>query len=276
MTMAPLFADISKGPKDLLADDFGTKMTVKAKVPAGPAVLTLETERKSSSLSSKVSVKLASSTILPKGFSLDKFQMKPDGGNALETSLTGAAPGLKLTFKGNDGGAGDLGVEYKKGTLAASAVLDVVDLSKVSTSACFGVGASSNIGGCASYSMSGKECALSSYSLGGSYSSGALSVSAATGAKISDVNLYTLYKVKPALTVATSTSHSADKPFGKFEVGCSYGGFAKVGVAKAKVNCDGLVSGAIVKKVDNYTVTAGATVSSADLSTFKWGVGVSL
>jgi len=274
--MAPLFADIAKSSKDLLSDDYGSKVTVKAKIPAGPATLTLETERVSKggavSLASKVSTKVAPS-FLPKGFAIDKFQMKPDGSNALETSLKGVAPGLKLTFKGTDSSSGDLGMEYVKGKVAATAVLDVVELSKISTSACYGC-ASKTVGASATYSMAGKECALSSYSLGGAYSTGALTISATTASKLSEVNVNTLYKASPALTVATASSHSSDKALGKFEVGCAYR--APVGLIKTKVDSAGLVSGACVKKIDNYTVTASGSVSSSDLSTFKWGLGVSI
>jgi len=274
--MAPLFADIAKDSKDLLSDDYGSKVTLKTKIPAGPAILTLETERLSKggavSLASKVSAKVTPS-FLPKGFSIDKFQMKPDGSNALETSLTGVSPGLKLTFKGTDSSTGDLGVEYVKGKIAATAVLDVIELSKVSTSACFGC-SSKSVGVSATYSMAGKECALTSYNLGGSYATGAIAVGATTGSKLSEVNVNTLYKVNSSLSVATASSHASDKPLGKFSIGCAYK--APVGLIKTKVDSAGLLSAACVKKVDNYTVTASGSVPSSDLSSFKWGLGISI
>jgi len=264
--MPTKFADIAKGSSDLLSDDYSSGISLKCKKGAGPVAVTIETERGSGgALSSKVGTKFSYG-----GVSFDKVQLKADGGQVLETSLSPCAPVL-LTFKGGKGA--DLGIEYTKGSLVATGTLDVKDMSKFSTSACVGVGSGILVGADAAYSMSGKAAALSAYNVGASYSKGPLSVSVTTASKISQLNLGTVYKVNDTLTLASSTTHTSAKPIGSFTVGGAYK--ASFGTVKAKVSTGGNIDAVVLKQVaPKVDLKATGSISSFDPSTFKYGLGI--
>merc|ERR1711920_1216590 len=136
------------------------------------------------------------------------------GGHVLETSMV-PYPDFKLSFKGNKGA--DLGVDYSKGNLALTSVFDVKDMSKFSTSGCVSLSSGLVLGGDAAYSIS--KSSLSGYNLGASYSSGNMFASITTASKVSQADLGLLYKVNKDFSVASKTTHAADKPFGAFSVG---------------------------------------------------------
>eukprot|EP00567_Pseudictyota_dubia_P008764 CAMPEP_0197450552 /NCGR_PEP_ID=MMETSP1175-20131217/25742_1 /TAXON_ID=1003142 /ORGANISM="Triceratium dubium, Strain CCMP147" /LENGTH=265 /DNA_ID=CAMNT_0042982999 /DNA_START=88 /DNA_END=885 /DNA_ORIENTATION=- len=263
--MALKFADIAKGPNDLLNDDYTTKVSLKCKKAAGPVAVTIETNRgKDGSLSSKVGSKFKYA-----GLSFDKVQLTADGGNVLETSLVPCS-GVKMSFKGNKGA--DLGVDYTKGSLFATGVLDIKDMSKFSTSACVAVGSGLNLGGNATYALSGKT-GVSAFNVGASYTSGPLFASVTTASKMSQVNLGLLYKVNPELSVATSTTHSSSNACDVVGVGGAY--TADFGTVKAKVGSNGIISACLIKEVaPKVTLTASGSVAASDLSDFKYGLGL--
>ena len=251
--------------KDLLSDDYTSKVTLKCKKLAGDKTVTIETERASSgALSSKVGTKFSIG-----GFAVDKIQLKPKGDYALETS-TSPMSGLKLTFKGGSGA--DVGVEYTTGSVFATGVLDAKDMSKISTSLCMGVGYGANVGGSLAYST-GKSAGISSYSVGGNYSSGPLFASLTTSK--GQANLGLLYSVNSGLSLASTSVHSADSPLGDFTVGCAYK--ASIGDVKAKIGSDGVVSACVSKDVaPKVSVTVSGSVAGTDFSTFKYGLGVTM
>lgn len=264
--MPTKYKDISKGPSDLLSDDYTTSVTLKCKKNAGPIAVTIETDRSSGgALSSKIGGKFSYG-----GVSFDKVQLKADGGHVLETSLV-PYPGFKLSFKGNKGA--DLGIDYSEDKLAITSVLDVKDMSKFSASSCYSLPSGVVLGGDASYSIS--KSSLSGYNLGASYSSGNMFGSITTASKFSQANLGLLYKVNKDITLASKTTHAADKPFGQFSVGCSYN--AAFGTLKAKVVEGGVVSASVVTDVaEKVTLTASGTMTATDPSTFKYGFGLSM
>lgn len=65
------------------------------------------------------------------GFVIDKLQLKNNDSVVTETSMTGVAPGLKFTFKGDDNLKGDLGVEYRIDNTTLTGELDVVEFSNL-------------------------------------------------------------------------------------------------------------------------------------------------
>jgi len=265
ITMATKFADIAKGPKDLLSDDFTTKISLKCKKDAGPVTVTIETERGAKgALSSKVGTKFAYSAL-----SFDKFQAAPDGGYVLETSYK-VAPGFSLSFKGNKGA--DLGLDYVQGNLFATGVLDVKDMSKVSTSACVGLAGGVHVGGDATYSLAGKT-GITGVNFGTSYVSGPVFASVTTSSKFAQFNLGLLYKVNNDLTLASQTSHSSSKLCDCLGVGAAYK--APIGLIKAKYSSGGVVAASIVKEVaPKVTLTLSGSIVASDLSDFKYGFGI--
>ncbi len=252
---------------DLIGDDYTSKITLKCKKNAGPVAVTIETDRAASgALSSKIGTKFSYA-----GLSFDKVQHTAVGGSVLETSLV-PAPGFKLSFKGNKGA--DLGLDYKKGAFAATGKLDVKDMSKISTSACLGLSSGITVGSSLTYGLTGKG-GVSAFDVGASYSTGPLFAAVTTSGMMSQVNVDTLYKVNSDLSIASSTTHCAAKSCDVVAVGCAYK--APVGDIKAKVGSNGVISAVLVKDVaPKVTLTASGSISGADVSTFKYGLGISM
>ncbi|GMH50156.1 hypothetical protein TrLO_g9420 [Triparma laevis f. longispina] len=266
----PFFKDISKSSNDALGDDYTSKVSSKMKTKAGPVGVTCETTRVSKdkvSLLSKLSFKWAG----PSGFSVDKLQLKDNGSHVLETSLVGAAgnPNLKFTFKGDDSQKGDLGVEYSKGMLGLTAEMDIIELKKVSASALVTKGDLA-FGGNGTFKMAGSS--IDKFSLGASYSAGPI-FAALTTDKFAGANLGLMYKVNGDLSIATSSSHSADKPLDAVTIGCVYN--APVGVVKAKCTSGGVASAVLVKDVaKKVTITPSLQVANGDIKNASFGFGV--
>jgi hypothetical protein len=130
----PIFKDFDRCPADLINDDFDAKYTLKIK-SAGPNNTTITTNTaldlvKEPRLVPKVSAKWSHAS----GFTLEKFELTPDCKMAVETSLTGVAPGLKLEFKGNDTDKSDLFVTYKAPQATITADFDIYKFSSVKAS----------------------------------------------------------------------------------------------------------------------------------------------
>jgi voltage-dependent anion channel protein 2 len=265
--MATKFADIAKAPKTILVDDYSTKINLKCKKDAGDVAVTIETDRSSGgALASKIGLKGSYGKL-----NIDKAQATADGGHVLETSLS-PCEGVVLSFKGNNGA--DLGVDYTKGHFVGTAALDVKDLSKITASSCYGLDSGFNIGGDATYALSGKT-GISEFNLGASYTKGPTFASITTAAKVSQFNLGMVYKVNSDLSLASQTTHSSEKPFDLLAVGGIYKApFADI---KAKVSGDGVISACVMKEiVPKVTVTATGSVTATDMSNFKYGLGVSM
>eukprot|EP00520_Triparma_pacifica_P004542 CAMPEP_0118643450 /NCGR_PEP_ID=MMETSP0785-20121206/6398_1 /TAXON_ID=91992 /ORGANISM="Bolidomonas pacifica, Strain CCMP 1866" /LENGTH=268 /DNA_ID=CAMNT_0006535115 /DNA_START=888 /DNA_END=1694 /DNA_ORIENTATION=- len=266
----PLFSDIDGTASDFFSDDYTKKVTCKIKTKAGPVGVTCETERKtkgSTSLLSKLSFKWAAGS----GFAIDKLSMKPDGSHVMETSLTGVAPGLKFTFKGDDAQNGDLGLEYKKDAVGVTAEMDIIELKQVSASLAAAKGDLA-FGGSATYKISGG--ALDAYSVAASYTAGSLFASVVSD-KFSSFDLGFNYKVNGDITVGTMSSHSASKPLGSITAGASYN--AKFGTVKGKATSDGVLSAVLVKEVaKKVMVTPSVQVKAADFANATWGLGVTM
>jgi len=259
------FDDFSKGPNDLLNDDYTTKTTLKCKKAAGPVAVTIESDRsKEGSIASKVGLKASYA-----GLSFDKIQFKPCGAYALETSMVPYA-GTKMTFKGAKGAV--LGLDYAKGNLLASGSMDVKDMSNVSASASLGLAEGIKLGGSATYGLKG-AAGLTAFNVGATYAKGPLYTSLITASKISQVNAGVLYKVNNTLTLASVSSHSKAKPLEAITVGGSYQ--ASFGNVKAKVNNDGILSACLVKDVaPKVSVTLSGTAPASDISNIKYGIGI--
>jgi len=264
------FSDISKPSKDLLNDDYTSSVSLKAKSKAGPIAVTIETDRSSTgTLSSKIGGKFSYA-----GLNFDKVQHKADGSQVLETSLVPCA-GCKMTFKANKGA--DLGVEYTAGKMTTTGSLDVLNMSKLSTSTCIGVAPGINVGGDLSYNISGDKGGLSSYNVGASYATGPLFASVTSASKFGQFNVGVLYKVNGDLSLASSTTHSSAKACDISAIGASYTGLSGVGTIKAKVGSNGVTSACLIKEIaPKVNLTASGSVSGADFSTFKYGLGVTM
>lgn len=238
---------------------------LKCKKSAGPVAVTIETDRSSSgALTSKVGTKFAYAK-----FNVDKGQLKADGGKVLETSLK-VSPEVKLCFKANKGA--DLGVDYVKGNFYGTAVLDVMEMSKLTASACVGLPSGFKVGGNATYSISGSN--LAGFNAGASYTTGPVFASLTASSK-SQFNIGLLYKVNKDISLASMTTHSSDKVCEVLALGGAYK--APVGTVKAKFASSGVVSASLVREIaPKVTLTASGSVTPSDLSTFKPGISITM
>ena len=254
---------------DLLKDDYTSKISLKCKKDAGPVNVTIETEQgKDGALSSKIGTKFNYAK-----FSVDKGQVKADGGRVLETSLK-ATPDVKLSFKSNNGA--DLGVDYTKGNFYATGVLDVMNMSKVTTSACLGLGSGVKLGGDVTYGLSGSTTGLSGFNLGASYTKGPLFTSLTATSKLSQFNIGLVYKVNSDLSLASQTTHTSSKVCDVLAIGGAYKA-PKVGTIKAKMGSDGILSACVVREIaPKVTLTASGSMTPSDPSSFKPGLGISM
>ena len=249
-------------------DDYATKQTLKCKKSAGPVAVTIETSRgEGGALTSKVGTKFNYGKL-----NVDKAQATADGGQVLETSLK-VAPSVKVSFKSGKGA--DLGVDYTKGNLYATGVLDVVEMSKFSTSACVSLPSGIKAGADATYGLSGKT-GVTSLNAGASYATGSLFGAVTSVNKFSSVNLGLMYTVNPQLTVASMSSHSGDSAFSLSAIGGSYK--ADFGTVKAKYTAGGVVSASLIKDIaPKVSLTASGSASTSDPSaTFKYGLGLTM
>lgn len=191
----------------------------------------------------------------------------------LETSIV-PVPGCKLTFKANKGA--DLGLEYTAGATKTTASLDVLNMSKFSKSFCIGVAPGINVGGNLSYNISGSKTGLSSYNCGVSYATGPLSASVTSASKFSQFDVGILYKVNGDLTLASMSTHTSEKALDLITIGGIYTG-GSMGTIKAKIGRDGTTSACVVTEVaPKVNLTASGSISGADFSTVKYGIGITV
>lgn len=202
---------------------------------------------------------------------MDKGQITADGGRVLETSLK-PCPDVKLTFKANKGA--DLGCDYSNAGLYATATLDVMDMSKLSASACYGVAPGLKVGGDTSIALNGAG-GLAGCNVGASYSTGPLFASVVAAPKASKATLSLAYKVNDQLTLASQTTHASDK---MCDVGGVGGAFKlSCGTVKAKYCGHGLVHACYTREIaSNVSMTASASVTPSDFSTFKPGLSITM
>lgn len=268
--MATKFADIAKGPKDILLEDYTSKVTLKCKKDAGPVTVTIETEQSSSgTLSSKVGTKFNYAK-----FNVDKGQVTADGNKVLETSLN-LSDDIKLTFKAGKGA--DLGFDYVKGSFYGTGTLDVMEMSNVTASACYGVPKYGfKVGGEAKYNIKGSTTGFTGMNVGASYATGPVFASVTAASNLSVYNIGLLYKVNPNLSLASQTVHTSTKMCDVIAIGGSYNA-SKIGTLKAKMGSNGIVSACIIREIaPKVTLTASGTMSASDLSTFKPGLGITM
>merc|ERR1712157_617084 len=168
-----------------------------------------------------------------------------------------------------------LGIDYTKGNVYATGVLDVVEMSKFSTSACVSLPSGVKAGADATYGLSGKT-GVTALNVGASYATGSLLGAVISVNKFSSVNLGLLYNVNPQVTVASMSSHSGDRAFSLIAFGGSYK--ADFGIIKAKYNAGGLVSASFIKDIaPKVSLTASGSASASDpAATFKYGLGITM
>jgi hypothetical protein len=135
----PTFKDLDKSAADIFNEDFDYKYTLKVK-SSGPWNTTLTTNTQYDPKDNKLIPKLSLKWAHPSGFTLEKLEASQDLKFNLETSLTGAAPGLKLEFKGNDSDKADLSFTYKVSQATVTGDFDISNLASAKASFVTGTG----------------------------------------------------------------------------------------------------------------------------------------
>jgi hypothetical protein len=268
---APIFIDIGKTASDVFADDFDLKYTLKIKTPAPAGVVITTNTQYDSAKDTKLITKISGKYVHSSGFTFEKLEMASNGALTTETSLVGAAPGLKLEFKGNDSNKGDLSFTYSVAALTATGELDVVNFDKLSGSVASVHGPF--VGGL------GMDFSISKKTLA--------SVNATVGYTMSDVFAAYLKSSKQfsefALLTSIYTIPNTNLSFqGVYSKGALSGILAAAykctpkTTVKAKATSAGVVSASLKHVLDKkFTVTAAAETPS-NFKSIKFGVSAVL
>ena len=208
------------------------------------------------------------------GFCLDKLEIKPDGAMAIETSLTGVAPGLKLEFKGDDSFKGDLSVIYKNAVVTATADLDLLEFSKLKSAVVARTGPYT-AGASTSVDIGGKnkiEFKSADVSLGYIIPKRLFAV-VKTAKWFSEFNFSFAYEARSDITLSTLYTFN---PKNSSASSLIVAGLYKCNPStalKLKVDSKAVVGASIKQALDKYaTATIGAEVDLAKVSAYKLGV----
>jgi voltage-dependent anion channel protein 2 len=223
-------------PLAILVDDYTTSVVLKAKKMAGDVLVNIETERTDNG---ELKTKLGSKFAYAK-FNVDKGQLNHDGGKILETSLA-LSPEVKMFFKA--GKTTDLGVELVQGNFYGTAQVDVLDMSRIATTACVGLQPGVKVGGSTAYSLQGGK-RFQGFNVGVSYTNGPFFGSLQANQN-SQFNIGLMYQVNRDLTVASITTHSAERACEVLALGGTYK--APAGLVKAKFSSNGVLSACLIR-----------------------------
>jgi len=270
----PLYKDVDKAPRDLIKDDFDTKFSLKVKSEAPHGVsLTTTTDYNpaASVLPTKINLKWAHES----GFAVDKFEIASADKIALETSLTGVAPGLKFEFKGVDAATGTLGVIYKHQFATLSSELDIAGFSTFKTSVLGGSNGVS-VGASADFNLSDKFD-VKDFSAALAYTPCAgVFAGIKANKKFNEFNSAIAYRVKPNLSLAALIDIVPKKPSPKFNIGASYKCQPETTV-KVKVDNDGVIRTSVKQDLPKkLTLVGAAEVDIRNISQFNFGVTATL
>ena len=150
-----------------------------------------------------------------------------------------------------------------------------MNLSKVSSTACYTLPSSGiKLGAGATYTLSGST-GFSGFNVGTAYAKGPLFPSLTASSK-SVATLGLLYKVNDDLSLASITSHSADKVCDVSGVGAAYK-MGQLGTFKAKLAGGGVVSACLTREIaPKVLLTASGTITGTDVNTFKPGIQITM
>lgn len=263
----PVFNDIDKSINEIFDDDFDVKCGLKVKT-AGPWGSTVTSNTtlncKDHSTSTKLSVKYPHSS----GFTVEKFEIAQDGHINTETSLTGAAPNLKLEFKGNDEKSkGDVIATYKIPKVTLVAELDILGFSKLKASATSGQGAVT-VGASVVANLAKSSLDTVDVSVGYTAPKFYGVVKAADTFKAFSGSAS--YNVSDKLTVAAKGSHSAKGVGG---AAAAIYACCPNNTMKFKAGTCGALTASVKRSYEKkFTVVAAVSTNANNVSDFKWGV----
>jgi len=275
------FADFDKKLKDVFTEDFSTDCSFKAKAKAPNNLTFTSTSTWSNPLESRfMGQKLGVKWEHPSGFTLEKLEVDSKGTVITETSLVGAAPGLKLNFKGNDNDKANLSFTYKIPSATISAEVDGLEFNRAKVSAFGGAGPIS-AGFAANFAIA-QSVNTQVYELGATYD-GVQNLNVALWANSAkDFRVLSKYKVNDNFSSAIQIDSLKDKTSQSIIgiYGCSNNKIS----SKFKITRnDGAIgaSTSVTQSLDsNFKVTfvtgIEKIVGGFSTSNIKWGVNCTL
>jgi hypothetical protein len=275
------FADFDKKLKDVFTEDFNTECSFKAKAKAPNNLTFTSTSIWSNPLVNRsMGQKLGVKWEHPSGFTLEKLEVNSKGKVTTETSLVGAAPGLKLDFKGNDTDKADLSFTYKIPSATISAEVDGLMFNRAKVSAFGGAGPIS-AGFAATFAIAQSDNTKKVYELGATYD-GVQNLNVALWANSAkDFRVLSKYKVNDnfssAIQIEKTSQKTSQSIIGIY--GCSNDKIT----SKLKITrTDGAIgaSTSVTQSLDsNFKVTYATGIenfSGFSTSSIKWGVNCTL
>mmetsp|Transcript_835 Transcript_835/g.483 ORF Transcript_835/g.483 Transcript_835/m.483 type:complete len:274 (-) Transcript_835:102-923(-) len=268
-----IFKDFDKPAADLIEEDFDSKFSLKVK-SAGPFGATLTTTTNVDTKDSKLSPKLSLKWPHESGFTLEKFESTHDGKLAVETSLVGVAPGLKLEFKGNDSSKSDLSFTYTAPAATVTGELDLVNLSSVKASVNGGNGPVT-VGATAEVKLA--KSAVESYNLGVGlgYTVPKLFVGVRADKNFSAYSALVTYNAADAITLAGKVTYTQKDNANAILAGvykCNANTTVKV---KANTN-GGVFSSSVKQTFPGKFAVVGSVEIPAQLNSAKFGLNATL
>lgn len=209
------------------------------------------------------------------GFTVDKLEISPKGKVATETSLVGAAPGLKLEFKGNDTDKGDLGFTYSPSPVATfTGEVDLINFAKATGSV--SVVKAPFVGGADVEGVFGKQGYESAkFGVGAGYSVPNLFAGIRSTNSFSGFSGIVSYALNKELTLVGKVSSTAGKSPTSI-----IGGLYKYGPAttlKFKAASSGVINASVKQTFEKkFTVVGSVEIPSGFQTGYKFGVNATL
>lgn len=272
-----IFKDFDKAPADLINDDFDSKFTLKIK-SAGPSGTTVTTNTQYVDKDNKQALvpKLSLKWPHASGFTLEKLEFTPDCKMTVETSLTGAAPGLKVEFKGNDGEKADLSLTYTLPAATITGDFDINNFSKAETSISTGSGPITG-GVSAKFTQAKDESGNKlNVSVGVGIAHTVPDVCYASLRAKDNFSAYGLlfsYSHLPKTELAGSVDYSS-----KGTCGCVAGSYEvdPSTTVKVKATSEGIFAASLKKSFEKKFAVVGSVEVPSNLKSLKWGLNATL
>jgi len=268
----PIYADIDKSAVDSINDDFDSKYSLKIK-SAGPFGVTVTTNTTYNAKDNKLAVKLSGKWAHPKGFSVDKLEISPDGKVVTETSLSNATPGLKLEFKGNDSDKADMSFTYSvPNTATITGEVDAINFSKASTTVSGGHGPYSG-GVSADFKLTKLSLDSTSFGAGFGYTLPNLFAGVKAAKNFSEYKGVFSYEAAKNVTLLGLLNYSGKGT--TTTLGAIYACNPKTTI-KVKAASTGVINASVKQAFEKKFTVVGSAEIPSNFSGFKFGVNATL
>lgn len=273
----PLFKDVDKVVTNFFKDDFDFQHALKTKAKGPNGVTVTNTTNFYSPLTEKpipLTGKITTKWEHESGFTVDKLELKSDGGIVVETSLAKVTPGLTLEFKGDDSNKADIGFVYKHEHATVAGEVDVAEFSAAKASVVTGANGV-NVGVSTSVTLDKFDVKTLDFAVGYTHPSKIFAGFRATN-KFSQFGLTLYHFACSKYQVGGSFTYNPEKAKATAVVGASYACCPDTTI-KAKVCNEGKVAVSVKQALkNNTTVTGVAEVPVNDMCNYKLGLTLTL